>query len=187
MPKRSLRQQLLAHRRTLSAAACSSASRLVQEAFVNSAEFAGARVVALYAAIHNEVDTTDVLQAALAVAKEVLYPVVAGEELLFRRVTTPAALLPGAFGIPEPAADCAVYPPAAADIIVVPGVAFDVSGRRIGYGKGYYDRALHRLEGEGRLVGFCYDFQLLDEIVGEPHDVRLDMIITETRVVRPRD
>jgi 5-formyltetrahydrofolate cyclo-ligase len=76
--------------------------------------------------------------------------------------------------------------PQNADLIVVPGIAFDVMGRRIGYGKGYYDRALHDLEGEGKLVGFCYDFQLVDEIIGEPHDVTMDMIITDKRVVRLR-
>jgi 5-formyltetrahydrofolate cyclo-ligase len=159
----------------------------VEEAFINSAEFAVARVVALYAAINNEIDTSDLLLAALSLNKEVLYPVVAGEELLFRLVTTPTSLSPGAFGILEPAACCAEYSPSEADLVVVPGVAFDLNGRRIGYGKGYYDRALHQLEGEGRLVGFCHDFQLLDEIVEEPHDVKLDMIITEKRVVRPRD
>lgn len=178
---------MLAYRRALPAALCSSASRLVEQAFINTAEFAVAGVVALYAAINNEIDTSDLLQAALSLNKEVLYPVVAGEELLFRLVTTPAALLPGAFGILEPAACCSEYPPSAADLIVIPGVAFDLGGRRIGYGKGYYDRALHRLEGEGRLVGFCHDFQLLDEIAEEPHDVKLDMIITEKRVVRPRN
>jgi 5-formyltetrahydrofolate cyclo-ligase len=67
---------------------------------------------------------------------------------------------------------------------VVPGVAFDRSGRRIGYGKGYYDKTLHVLEGSGRLVAFCYDFQLFEEIVGEPHDVTMDIIVTETTVVR---
>lgn len=178
---------MLAHRRALSAASCSSASRLVEQAFINSAEFAVAGVVALYSAINNEIDTSDLLRTALLLNKEVIYPVVAGEELLFRRVTTTAALLPGAFGILEPADYCVEYPPSVADLIVIPGVAFDLNGRRIGYGRGYYDRALHQLEGEGRLVGFCHDFQLLDEIAEEPHDVKLDMIITEKRVVCPRD
>jgi len=72
-----------------------------------------------------------------------------------------------------------------ADIFVVPGIAFDLQGHRIGYGKGYYDKALHRLEGQGKLVGLCYDFQLVDRIAGEPHDVKMDLILSEKRVVRP--
>ena len=71
--------------------------------------------------------------------------------------------------------------------IVIPGIAFDMTGKRIGYGKGYYDRTLHHLEGEGKLVGFCYDFQLVDAIAGEPHDVLMDLLITDKRVIRPRD
>ena len=100
----------------------------------------------------------------------------------FRRVSGLDELVPGRYGIPEPVGE--VWDPVRADVIVVPGVAFDLSGHRIGYGKGYYDKALHRLEGLGRLVGFCYDFQLVEEIVGEPHDVTMDFIVTELRVVR---
>ena len=100
----------------------------------------------------------------------------------FRRVLGLGDLTPGRYGIPDPSG--VGWEPQLADLIVVPGVAFDLSGRRIGYGKGYYDRSLHRLEGSGRLVGFCYDFQLLQEIVGEPHDVTMDIIVTESRVVR---
>jgi 5-formyltetrahydrofolate cyclo-ligase len=61
-----------------------------------------------------------------------------------------------------------------------------MNGRRIGYGKGYYDRTLHHLEGTGRLIGFSFEFQLVDEIVGEPHDVALDLIITERRMLPVR-
>ena len=85
------------------------------------------------------------------------------------------------------AARCDAYDPCEADLIVLPGVAFDTKGKRIGYGKGYYDKALHSLEGQGKLIGFCYDFQLVDDIAGEPHDVKMDLLITEKRVVCPRD
>jgi 5-formyltetrahydrofolate cyclo-ligase len=186
MPKRSLRQLLLAERKALSAAESRSASHLVQRKFTASEEFTGARVLALYAAVHNEVDTTEVMREALASGKVLLYPAVCGGGLVFRRISDPAELRQGAFGIMEPDTTCEALAPQEIDIIVVPGVAFDVSGKRIGYGKGYYDRVLHSLEGEGKLMGFCYDFQLLDEIVGEPHDVKMDLIITEKRVVRPR-
>jgi 5-formyltetrahydrofolate cyclo-ligase len=90
------------------------------------------------------------------------------------------------YGIPEPTAECPSYSPVEADIIVIPGIAFDTCGGRVGYGKGYYDRTLHSLEGKGKLVGFCYDFQLLERIAGEPHDVRMDIIITERRIIRLR-
>jgi len=178
---------MLARRKALPVTAGRSASWLVQQALIETAEFAEAQVVALYAPTHNEVETAQVLHAALASAKVVVFPAVCPGGLEFRRISNPAAMRRGPFGIPEPDAGCPVFSPAEADLIVIPGVAFDLCGKRIGYGKGFYDKALHGLEGRGRLVGFCYDFQLVEEIAGEPHDVRMDLIITERRVIRPRD
>ncbi len=187
MPKQKLRQTILARRRILAASEVGAASLLIQKAFIASAEFTKARVLALYAPIHNEVVTAEVLTEALAAAKTVLYPAVSGDGLRFRRVLVLDQLQKGAFGILEPDASCDAYDPCEADLIVLPGVAFDTKGKRVGYGKGYYDKALHSLEGQGKLIGFCYDFQLVDDIAGEPHDVKMDLLITEKRVVCPRD
>ena len=160
----------------------SSLSQALQLRFLDLPEYRRAQVLALYAPIHQEVDTSRVALGALATGKALLYPAVVGSELKFRRVLRLDQLIPGCYGIPEPVGEA--RDPQEADLIVVPGVAFDQSGRRIGYGKGYYDKALHRMERGGRLVGFCYDFQLIEEIVGEPHDVTMDIIVTESRVVR---
>jgi 5-formyltetrahydrofolate cyclo-ligase len=187
MPKNTLRQLLLARRKALTVTEVGTASRAIQERFLASGEFGASLILALYAPIHNEVQTDRVLSAALDAAKNVLYPVVNGESLEFRRVSSPGELQKGAFGIFEPPVTCAVVNPGVVDYIVIPGVGFDLHGKRIGYGKGFYDKALHSLEGKGKLVGFCYDFQLVDEIMDEPHDVKLDIIITEKRVVYPRD
>jgi len=62
-----------------------------------------------------------------------------------------------------------------------------LAGKRVGYGKGYYDKTLHFVEGRKKLVGFCYEFQLVEEIKDEPHDVRMDLLVTEKRVMRPRN
>jgi 5-formyltetrahydrofolate cyclo-ligase len=182
MPKRILRAGTLALRRELSLQQVTSQSLVLQQRFLELPEFLRANVLGLYAPIHREVETAAVAAAALARGKSLLYPAVEGSELQFRQVGGLDELTPGRFGIPEPAGEA--WEPQDADLIVVPGVAFDRSGRRIGYGKGYYDKVLHRLEGSGRLVGFCYDFQLFEEIVGEPHDVTMDLIVTEIRVVR---
>jgi 5-formyltetrahydrofolate cyclo-ligase len=155
---------------------------VLQGRFLELPEFQRANLLALYAPIHHEVETAAVAAEALSTGRTLLFPAVVGSELQFRQVQGLHELTPGRFGIPEPAGEA--FDPRHADLIVVPGVAFDWSGRRIGYGKGFYDRSLHRLEGSGRLVGFCYDFQLFEEIVGEPHDVTMDLIVTEIRVVR---
>lgn len=177
---------MLARRRALTETEARSAGQFAQQALIATREFAEARAVALYFPVHNEVDTAEVMREAQASAKTVLFPAVCPGGLEFRQICDPGMLRRGAFSIPEPDAACPVYSPGEADLIVIPGVAFDMSGRRIGYGKGFYDRALHQLEGKGRLVGLCYDFQIVDEIPGEPHDVRMDIIITERRVIRPR-
>ncbi len=186
MPKHSLRSQMLARRKSLSALEAEAMSVVIQQTFMASREFCGAKIIALYAAVNNEVDTSDVLKQALAGGKLVLLPAVKGNDLSFRQVTGLSSLKRGAFGIMEPDSNCIVWAPQEADVIVVPGVAFDLAGRRIGYGKGYYDRVLHALEGTGKLVGFGYEMQLVADISAEPHDVRMDMIVTERRVVRPR-
>jgi len=182
MPKRTLRAATLAMRRGLTQQQTACQGLALQQRFLDLPEFQRAKVLALYAPIHQEVETQAVATAALSAGKTLLYPAVHGDDLNFCRVGALSELRPGRYGIPEPAGESCN--PGEADVIVVPGVAFDHCGRRIGYGKGYYDRALHRLEGSGKLVAFCYDFQLYQEIVGEPHDVTMDLIVTELRVVR---
>jgi 5-formyltetrahydrofolate cyclo-ligase len=184
MPKKSVRRTMLTHRRSLTAAQFRSASILIQDALMETDEYRRARFLALYAPIHNEVDTAKVAAAALASAKRVAYPVVVGHGLVFREVEELSSLHTGAFGILEPCPDCRVFEPEDVDMFILPGVAFDLTGHRIGYGKGYYDKTLHRFEGQGRFVGLCYDFQLIEAIAGESHDVRMDMVITEKRIIR---
>jgi 5-formyltetrahydrofolate cyclo-ligase len=182
MPKRTLRAATLARRRELTPRQVSSQSLTLQERFLELPEFQRSVMLALYAPIHHEVETAAVAGEALSTGRTLLYPAVEGNDLQFRRVAALSELAPGRYGIPEPKGESCN--PDDADLIVVPGVAFDLFGRRIGYGKGFYDKSLHRLEGRGKLVGFCYDFQLFEEIVGEPHDVTMDLIVTEMRVVR---
>lgn len=161
------------------------AGSLIQEALVALPVYAAAATVALYANFRGEVPTSGLIRHGLAAGKVVLLPAVAERGLVFRQISGEADLLPGRFGIPEPVRSCKIFVPEAIDLFVIPGVAFDLQGYRVGYGRGYYDRALHRFESGGKLIGVCYDFQLVDEIVGEPHDVIMDWVITERRVVAP--
>lgn len=170
---------MLAARLALSPSAATAASRDAQQNLMGLPRFAAARVVGLYAPIRNEVHTGALFRNALEAGKTVLFPAVDGDNLIFREVTAPRDLITGAFGIREPGQWCRAVDQKEADLIVVPGVAFDHFGRRIGYGRGFYDRALHRLEGSGRLAGLCYHFQLVEEISGEAHDVVMDVVVTD--------
>jgi 5-formyltetrahydrofolate cyclo-ligase len=184
MPKRSLRNEMLVRRRQMSIDECSRLSGQIQETVIRSRQFAAARSLALYAACDNEVATAEICRVARAAGKVVCFPrVEAHGGLVFRQVSDECDLVCGSFGIAEPREEHPEHYPGALDLILIPGVAFDLSGHRIGYGKGYYDRTVHTLEGSGRLVGLCYDFQLVEAVAGEPHDVLMDMIITERRVV----
>jgi len=187
MPKHLFRQMILEKRKALSFSEAWSASILIQAAFLRTAEFINARTIALYHPIHNEVETSAVFAEALAASKRILFPAVSGRKLLFHRVRNKEGLQRGSFGILEPKGSFEIHDPSEADVIVIPGVVFDMRGRRIGYGKGFYDNTLHAFEGQGKFVGFCYDFQVVHEIVDEPHDVKMDLLITDTRVIRPRD
>lgn len=187
MPKRPLRQQMLARRRVLSLDEWRASSRLAQENIITLEEYRRAECIALYSPAHNEIDTAAVLAAAFLDGKRVLYPAVCGREMVFRQVTGLDCLEPGCFGILEPCSTGIEHAADEADLIVVPGVAFDQSGHRIGFGKGFYDRFLGHPDRKAHLVGLCHDFQLIGAAIpAEVHDIRMEIIVTDMRIVRCR-
>ncbi len=187
-PKSRLRRELDVRRQGVAAEDLARASRAVCEQIAQSRRFRGARHVALYAARIGEVDpvaltTTD----HGADAPAFYYPRVEGEELVFRRGTA-LELQPGRFGMPEPAADAtALAGDAAAAIILVPGLAFDRRGARLGTGKGYYDRALPKHPSALR-IGLALEAFVVDRVPDDPWDVAMDAIATERQflIVGPR-
>lgn len=184
MPKRSLRSQLLAQRRALSHESWCTSSRAAQLNLLSLDEYVQAECVALYAPAHNEIDTALILTAAFQAGKRVLYPAVCGHHMVFRRVEHVEELQEGAFGILEPCPTGADHQADEADLIVVPGVAFDLTGHRVGYGKGFYDRFLHHPGCSAHLVGLCHDFQLTDgAIPADTHDIPMEIVITDQRIV----
>lgn len=185
MPKSVLRTRMLATRKHLPTEEQLRAGHIIQSALVALPEYLAARSVALYAAFRGEVPTSGLIRQSLSAGKEVLLPAVIGHDLVFRVITDESELVPGRYGILEPNDNCPQQEPDSIDLFVIPGVAFDLNGHRVGYGRGYYDRTLHRYESGGKLIGVCYDFQLVEVIAGEPHDVIMDRVITERRVVTP--
>ncbi|MDD2366453.1 MAG: 5-formyltetrahydrofolate cyclo-ligase [Desulfuromonadaceae bacterium] len=185
MPKHSLRSGLLAERSALSRNAWYLSSRQAQLNLLSLDEYAMAETVALYAPAHNETDTEFIMSDAMNSGKRVLYPAVCGNRMVFRCVENSEALKKGAFGILEPCSNGVDHQADEADLIVVPGVAFDLVGHRIGYGKGFYDRFLHQSRALGHLVGLCHDFQLIDSLIpADVHDIPMEVIVTDARIVR---
>jgi 5-formyltetrahydrofolate cyclo-ligase len=184
VPKRTLRQQILARRRALSHEEWRASSRSAQRRLIALDEFSRAGCIALYAPAHNETDTVEILEAAFAAGKRVLYPAVCGERMVFRQVEGLQHLSKGSFGILEPCPTGIDHHADEPDLIVVPGVAFDPHGHRIGYGKGFYDRFLQHPGRRAHLIGLCHDFQLVEgAIPAEEHDVRMELVVTDRRII----
>lgn len=142
--------------------------------------------VALYFPVRNEVDTSEIFADIVAAGREAYFPVVQGGSLVFRRVRDLSELSPGAYGIPEPPASAEAIDTGSLDLVLLPGIAFDVSGNRIGYGKGYYDRAAARVPREKR-IALAYGFQVLKSVPRGMHDLGCGMIITESGVFIARE
>lgn len=137
--------------------------------------FRAANTILLYHSLKDEVDTHAFIRK-WSREKRILLPVVTGDDLELRLYTGPEDLTVGAYGIEEPTgARFTDY--AAIDLIVVPGVAFDRDGNRLGRGKGYYDRLLPRIPSAYK-IGICFPFQVVDEVPAEPFDIRMDEIIS---------
>jgi 5-formyltetrahydrofolate cyclo-ligase len=182
MPKRPIRKDCLQARRQLDAEKHARLSLKIQQTVLQLPEWADAATIALYSPIQNEVATGLLLQRAFADGKEVVFPRVNGTQLQFSRVRLEEIMLPGAFGILEPGG--VGFPLEDIDLLLVPGVAFDLSGHRLGYGRGYYDQALADSGSAIRRVGLAFSIQVVPQLPIEGHDVRMDLLITEIEVRR---
>ncbi len=182
MPKRTIRQELLARRNQLEATDCHYLSLQAQRRLIDSDCFKKAQVLALYSPIRNEVQTGLLFDAARVEGKRVCYPRIQSECLEFLEVASPQELAPGCFGVAEPQIGKPL-PIDAVDLLVVPGVAFDRVGHRLGYGKGFYDRELARVSTAAVSVGLCYDFQLCERLPRESHDRPVQFLATDLEFI----
>lgn len=137
----------------------------------------------IYINYGSEVNTIDFINQMISDGKEMFVPIcnIADCTMNISRIYSTNELIKNSYGILEPLKLNSVNEKV--DAIIFPGVAFDVTGNRIGYGKGYYDKYVSQLAYQPYKIGVCYDFQLLDEIPSDIHDIKLDKIITEHRTV----
>ena len=153
--------------------------------------FVDARTVLLTAPFRSEWDASPLLARALAAGKVVALPRVdeSSRMLELRRIVDPARdIVAGYRGLPEPARDCERVATASIDWVLVPGIAFDRMGGRLGYGGGYYDRLLPVLPARATRVAGAFSAQIVDAVPSAPHDITMDTVVTEADVVlaRPR-
>lgn len=181
MSKQGLRRLQLARRRALDPQLRTQWSLWAQQQLVQLSWFYRARTVALYSPIHGEVDTALLFSSALAAGKRVVFPRIDNQQMVFVAVEGRQDLEPGAFAALEPCGQ-AIVAVDDLDLVIVPGVAFDRYGFRLGYGKGYYDQAFEMCSFRCVLLGLGYSFQLEDRLPHEPHDVGLTGLVTEKEV-----
>jgi 5-formyltetrahydrofolate cyclo-ligase len=146
-----------------------------------------AQWVLFFAPLPGELDVWPLLGEALSLAKRVALPRFASETRSYEpcQILDPELdLQAGQYGIREPRSRCLPLPSPRLDLILVPGVAFDLGGHRLGRGKGYYDKMLRGLG--GTRCGVAFDQQIVDEIPVEPHDERVNCVVTPTRWIELR-
>jgi 5-formyltetrahydrofolate cyclo-ligase len=149
--------------------------------------YAAAAAVMLYLDFGDEVRTRPFLPDLWREGKQTLVPYCEGLDLRLFRLEDPGELAAGTLGILEPRQELRGRgdrraEPAELDLVLLPGVAFDRSGRRLGQGRGYYDRFLPRVRPAAPLVALAFDCQVFDRVPALPHDVPVDRIVTESGV-----
>ena len=186
--KAHLRELCLARRARLTPADRCRMSAMIAKHVSAMPAFLDSRTVMLYMALPQEVQTEALLAECHRRAKRVAVPVVRRHGLLAAELRPgQAELKPGRFGILEPAAGTAVISPDDIDCVLVPGIAFDGRGARLGFGKGYYDRFLCQLPAATHLCGLAFALQIVERVPDMPHDVRMQWLVTERGVRRCND
>lgn len=172
MDKATLRSEIRRLKRTFPREQLDTWSQTITRALLDDGRIGAARRVLLYHPLPDEVDTTALI-ARLQATHDIILPVVVGDDLVLRQYD--GRLVEGTFGILEPTGPL-LDDPSGIDLAIIPGMAFDTAGNRLGRGKGYYDRLLPRLD--CTKVGICFPFQLRDAVPHEAHDIPMDAVAT---------
>lgn len=179
MDKKALRRQIREKKRAMTPDQILDASKRLAEKFLSTRQYAEAKTIYGYLPYNQEARTELILQRALEDGKRIAVPKVYGDEMRFIYITGFDRLENSDMGIPEPIDDEPVAEDPTA-LVLMPGLAFDNEGHRVGYGGGYYDKYLSKEPGHPK-VALCYDFQMMPQLDTEEFDIPVDLVIwTET-------
>ena len=185
--KKAIRQETLEKRDRIPHAVKTEKDVRLRKLLETVAEFHNARRILFYASFRSEVETHVMIKQALKEEKTVVLPRVDKERhmLLLYELKDLRELNKGYMGIPEPfVGDERQVPIDDIDIVIIPGAAFDYSGNRLGYGAGYYDALLSGRNKITPIVALAYEEQIVDSIPAEEHDMKVDIIVTDKRIIR---
>jgi 5-formyltetrahydrofolate cyclo-ligase len=185
--KADIRKEISASVGKLSKAELAEKTKAIEDRLFDFANFLESKIALLYMDRDYEVGTSGIIKRAYAYNKIVILPLVTSnpKELLLYKIDKPETdLKPGPNGVPAPDPEsCRSVPHDCIDIAVIPGLAFDEKGGRIGSGRGYYDRLIPSLPVTTRKVALAYDCQIIAQVPMESHDKYVDIIITDQRII----
>lgn len=175
MDKKQLRRMIRERKRAMTEAEIQSRSEALAQLLYASEAYRNAKTIYGYLPYNQEVRTVPMLEQALRDGKRVAVPKVFGDEMKFLYLQDLTQVAKGYAGIPEPIADEPVAEDKTA-LVLMPGLAFDPKGHRIGYGGGFYDKFL-AAEPDHPTLALCYEFQLLPKLETEEHDIPVDVVL----------
>lgn len=184
MEKDAVRKIMRARRKALKPGEREALQKQAQKNLFSLQEFRHAEWIFPFVSCGTEIDTLALIQAVLAEGKhQIAVPRVRGEEMDFVLLHSIQDLVPGAMQILEPTGGQIVTE--TEGLMLMPGLAFDLQGNRVGYGAGYYDRYLEKYDNSKLVkVAYAFDFQIVDYILAEEHDRRVDAVVTDRRILR---
>jgi 5-formyltetrahydrofolate cyclo-ligase len=183
--KRAVRRTVLSTRDAIPVAERERLGAVITARFLDLPEVVSVHSVMAFSSFGSEVPTTDLIERLLARDVLVLLPAIVDGDLESRRYEPGVEMTPTSFGALEPAGEG--IDPTAIEVVCTPGVAFDRSGNRVGYGGGFYDRFLLKTSPKTIRAGLAFGRQVVDdELPSGPTDLRVDVVVTESETIRCR-
>lgn len=181
--KEEIRRRVLEQRKKMSPEEVQEKSKKIQGRFFNSAYYQSSRTIMTYVDFQNEVETRSIINRAINEGKTIAVPLTGPNfSLLPVKIESLDDLEPGTKGILEPT-KIDIVDIKKLDLVLMPGITFDRSGNRLGYGLAYYDRFLSKLSPSTMIVALAYGFQVVQTLPYEDHDQKVNLIITENETI----
>ena len=181
-----MRKEMLILRNSIDKCEKEEKDKLIFDKLVNSRLYKDAKSIFIYVSYGSEVDTIKIINDALFKGKRVYIPKTIKEkkEMIAVNISTLSGLIVDEHGILEPKTVDKNNIADNFDLILMPGLAFDMFGNRVGYGGGYYDRFIHGQKNSNIKVALSYNIQIVDKITAEEHDIKVNYVITEDKIIK---
>lgn len=181
--KKELRKEIIKKRDELDCTEKKIKDKKIIEKLKGTKEYKEAKEIFIYIGFGSEINTKILIEDALEDGKEVCVPKVINKEMVFIKINSLENLVTSNYGILEPVGDKNNFNVDNLGLIIMPGLAFDKQGNRLGYGGGYYDKFLSNNKINVKKIALAYNFQILDKVPSEEHDIKVDSIITEEKEI----